>query len=130
MSKADIEEANKSEESSMDFVHHKDQTKDILGYKTHLVEMVPKDKKGEDVKMTFWVTEEIQTSATVSQGIDNSELGGLPMQFSMELPNQFSMTTTCTEISKDFDESVFDFDKKGYREVNPKDLQNMGSMGF
>ena len=40
------------------------------------------------------------------------------------------MKTELTELKKDFDASVFEFDKKGYKEMSMEELKNMGMGGF
>jgi len=129
--KMPIEEVEKMKKDNdakePEYVHHKDQTKEILGYKTHLVE-VKSDQ--ENASMTMWITEEIKTNGVVSQGMDNSKIGGFPMEYTVSIPGQFSMTTKATEFKKDFDKSVFDFDKSGYNEMSMDALQNMGGGGF
>lgn len=127
MPKEKIEEAKKAQGNDKpEYVHHKDKTKDILGFKAHFVEV---KTKGDEAKISFWVTDEIKSNAMVSQGIDNAEIGGFPLEYTMEIPGQFSMTTKATEYKKDFDSSVFNFDKTGYTEMNMDDLQNMGGGG-
>lgn len=128
MPKEEIDKMKKENDAKeADYIHHKDQTKDILGYKTHLVEV--KTPGQEEASMTLWVTEEIKTNGVVSQGMDNSEIGGFPLEYTVAIPGQFSMTTKATEFKKDFDKSIFDFDKTGYKEMSMEDLQNMGGGG-
>ncbi|HEB61771.1 MAG TPA: hypothetical protein ENI82_01340 [Bacteroidetes bacterium] len=125
MPKDEIEKMKKeNDEKDAEYIHHKDQTKEILGYKTHLVEIKTPDQKS--AVMTLWVTEDIKTNGMVSQGMDNSKIGGFPLEYTVSVPGQFSMTTKATEFKKDFDKSVFDFDKTGYKEMSMDDLQNMG----
>ena len=125
MPKDEVEKMKKeNEEKDVEYIHHKDQTKEILGYKTHLVEIKSPDQNNG--KVTLWVTEDIKTNGMVSQGMDNSEIGGFPLEYTVSVPGQFSMTTKATEFKKDFDKSVFDFDKTGYKEMSMDALQNMG----
>ncbi len=125
MPKDEVEKMKKeNKEKDVEYIHHKDQTKEILGYKTHLVEIKSPDQNNG--AMTFWVTEDIKTNGIVSQGMDNSEIGGFPLEYTVSIPGQFSMTTKATEFKKDFDKSVFDFDKTGYKEMSMDALQNMG----
>lgn len=130
MNKAEIEKMQKEEGSNVEYVHHKDKTKEILGYKAHMVTMKDPSGKMEGADMKFWVTDQIKTSAVVSQGVDNDLIGGFPLEITVSVPNQFSMTTTLTELKKEFDASVFEFDKKGYKEMSMEELKNMGMGGF
>ena len=128
MPKEEMEKIKKEKsDQDVEYVHHKDKTKEILGYKAHLVEA--KTKGQENASISLWVTEEIKTNGVVSQGMDNSEIGGFPLEYTISIPGQFSMTTAATEFKKDFDKSVFDFDKTGYKEMSLDDLQNMGMGG-
>ncbi len=128
MTKEEVEKANKENETAKpEYIHHNDKTKEILGYKAHLVEAkVPK----EGGKMQFWVTKEIEAQGQIQQGIDNQEIGGFPLEIKITIPGQFSMTTTATDFKKDVDKSVFDFDKKGYKEMTMEELQKMGMGGM
>ena len=128
MSKADTEKiAEEHKDKKPEFIHHKDKTKDILGMKAHLV--TSKDSDENAPVMELWVTTEIETKGMVSQGMDNEEIGGFPLEYTVSIPGQFSMTTKATKFEKDFDKSVFDFDKTGYPEKSMEDLQNMGMGG-
>ncbi len=111
-----------------EYVHHKDKTKDILGYKAHFVEV--KSSDDQNTSMSMWITEKIKTNGVVSQGMDNSKIGGFPLEYTITIPGQFSMTTTATEFKNDFDKSVFGFDKAGYNEMSMEELMNMGGGGF
>ncbi len=131
MTKEEAEKINKENNPNgkMEYVHHKDKTKKILGYTAHLVEVkVPEDSKDMG-KMEFWVTDEIEAQGQVQQGIDNKEIGGFPLEFTISVKGQFTMKTSATEFKKDFDKSVFDFDKKGYKEMTQEELQKMGLGG-
>ncbi|MGE5355725.1 MAG: hypothetical protein ACM3PT_05740 [Deltaproteobacteria bacterium] len=130
MTKAEIEKMQKEEGNKIEYVHHKEKTKEILGYKAHLVTVKDASGKMEGADMQFWVTDQIKTNAVVSQGVDNDLIGGFPLEITVSVPKQFSMTTTLTELKKDFDASVFEFDKKGYKEMSMEELKNMGMGGF
>ena len=130
MPKAEVEKMKKEQGGNIEYIHHKDKTKEIMGYKAHLVTVKDPEGKMEEGNMHFWVTNEIKTSAVVSQGIDNADIGGFPLEFTISIPGQFSMKTELTELKKDFDASVFEFDKKGYKEMSLEDLKNMGMGGF
>ncbi|MBK7096284.1 MAG: hypothetical protein IPH57_15020 [Saprospiraceae bacterium] len=130
MAKAELDKMKKEEGGKLEYIHHKDKTKEIMGYKAHLVTVKDPSGKNEAGNMQFWVTNEIKTSAVVSQGIDNADIGGFPLEFSISIPGQFSMKTELKELKKDFDASVFEFDKKGYKEMSMEELKNMGMGGF
>jgi hypothetical protein len=131
MPKADMDKMKNEDSPKMEYVHFKDKTKEIMGYKTHLVKAKASGNENDNSgDMEFWVTDQIKTSAVVSQGVDNAELGGFPLEFKIGVPGQFSMTSKLTELKKEFDNSVFEFDKKGYKEKSLEDLKNMGGMGF
>lgn len=128
MSKADTEKIiEENKDKKPEFIHHKDKTKEILGYKSHLV--TSKDGEEGAPQMELWITTEIETKGMVSQGMNNEEIGGFPLEYTVNIPGQFSMTTKATKFEKDFDENVFDFDKTGYLEKSIDELQNMGMGG-
>lgn len=131
MPKAEMDKMKKEDSPKMEYVHFKDKTKEILGYKAHLVKVKASGKGSENMgDMEFWVTDQIKTSAIVAQGVDNADLGGFPLEFKIGVPGQFTMTSKLTELKKEFDNSVFEFDKKGYKEKSLEDLKNMGMGGF
>lgn len=128
MTKEKAEEMAK-DNSNMDpkYIHHKDKTKEILGLKAHLVEVTTNgDQK---INMKLWVTDQIDTKAMVSQGMNNDEIGGFPLEYSITVPGQFTMVTKATEFKDSFNSSIFDFDKTGYNEMSMDDLKNMGMGG-
>ena len=112
-----------------EYVHHKDKTKKILGFDTHLVTVKPEEGK-EEAEVELWVTDQIQTDGTVQQGWDNKDFEGFPLEYTIKIKDQFSMTTKATEFKKDFDKSVFNFDKTGYKDLTIDQLKNMGGGGF
>jgi len=128
--KMDKEKAEKLKKEQgaedQEYIHHKDKTKEILGMKAHWVEV--KTKEGEP-KIELWVTNDIDTKAMVQQGMDNDKMGGFPLEYTVTIPNQFSMTTKAVKFKESFDDSVFDFDKKGYQEKTIEELKNMGMGG-
>jgi len=119
--------AKENNKDKPEYIHHKDKTKEILGMKAHLIEV--KSKEDEGMKIEMWVTNEIDSKAMVQQGIDNEELGGFPLQYTISIKGKFSMTTEATKIKDDFKSSVFDFDKSGFQEKTIEDLKNMGMGG-
>jgi len=128
MNKEEIDKVSKdNQKEEPKFVHHKDKTKDILGMKTHLVELSV--KAAQEVKMEMWVTSDIDTKAMVQQGIENEKIGGFPLEYTVSIPGQFSMTTKAVKFKEDFKDSVFDFDKTGYQEKSLDELKNMGMGG-
>jgi len=127
MDKKKTEELKKDQNlGDQEYVHHKDKTKDILGMKAHLVTVKTKD---QEPQVEIWVTEDIDTKAMVQQGMDNDEIGGFPLEYTVTIPGQFSMTTKAVKFKDSFDDSVFDFDKKGYQEKTIEELKNMGMGG-
>lgn len=109
-----------------EYIHHKDKTKEILGMTAHFVEV---KSKAQGPKIEMWVTNDIDTKAMVQQGIDNDELGGFPLEYTMAIPGQFSMTTKAVKFKEDFKDSVFDFDKSGFQEKTIEELKSMGMGG-
>ena len=128
MNKADADKlAEEHADKKPKFTHHKDQTKEILGFKTYLVEGMVDGQANATMK--FWITDEIETKGMVSQGMDNEELGGFPLEYTVGIAGQFTLTTKATKFEKDFDSSVFDFDKSEFVEKSMDDLQGMGMGG-
>ena len=127
MDKKKAEELKKEQNlDDQEYIHHKDKTKEILGMKAHLVEVKTKD---QEPKVELWVTNEIDTKAMVQQGMNNDEIGGFPLEYTVTIPGQFSMTTKAVKFKKSFDDSVFDFDKSGYQEKTIDELKGMGMGG-
>ena len=131
VSKISKDEADKmrDETEAPKFVQHREKTKKIQGYDAFLVTMETDGTEGLP-GMEYWVTDQIKTNAVISQGVDNDQIGGIPLEFSVVIPGQFSMTTTLTEFKNDFKSSVFEFDKSGYKEMSIEEISNMGLGGF
>lgn len=131
LTKVSKEEADKMQEETKapTFVQHRDKTKKIQGYDAFLVTMDMGDAEGVP-GMEYWVTDQIKTNAVISQGVDNDLLGGIPLEFTVVIPGQFSMTTSLTEFKNDFKSTVFEFDKSGYKEMSIEEISNMGLGGF
>ena len=130
ITKEDMEKLKKEQgEKKPEYIHHKDKTKKILGYTAHLVTVKDDGMDDNQGKIELWVTDDIKTDAIVQQGMDNKEIGGFPLEYTITIKDQFSMTTKATEFKKDFDNSVFDFDKSGYKDMDMDQLKNMGG-GF
>lgn len=127
VSKAESTKQSVEFNSKYKYIPYPQETKSILGHKCHKVELVAIDKADENsMKMIFWVTNEINSNAVVTQGIDNINLGGFPLESFVSIPGNFTMTSTCTEISADIDAKAFDFDRKGYKEMSLDQLKKMG----
>ncbi len=127
MDKKKAEELKKEQNiGKQEYTHHKDKTKEILGMTAHLVDVT--SKEGEP-KIEMWVTNEIDTKAMVQQGIDNDEIGGFPLEYTVSIPGQFAMTTKAVKFKEDFKDSVFDFDKTGFQEKTIEELKGMGMGG-
>ena len=77
----------------------------------------------------MWVTDAIDTKAMVQQGINNTDIGGFPLEYTMIMEGRLSMTTKAVKFKKDFDKSVFNFDKSGFVEKSLEDLKGMGRGG-
>jgi len=72
-------------------------------------------------------------SESLMQGVEASKLNGTPLEYSLSGSQQgisFSMTFTATDIKTSVDQSVFQIDTEGYKEVTLEQMQSMGGMGF
>lgn len=117
-----------SETPQMDYKHHKDVTKEILGFKCHKVDISGEATQGAN--MTMWVTEEISTDAHVTNGIQVDMLKGFPLEYVISMGGQIELTMKATDFKKDFDEAVFNVKTDGYKAMTMDEfLESMSSMG-
>ncbi len=105
----------------------KSETKKILGYECYKV-VIDLDQ-ASNMKMYAYVTEQIKASSNNLQGFEAITMKGFPLEFKMEMGTMMSMTYTAVEIKKELDESVFNLDTKGYKEMTFEEFQkSMGGM--
>ena len=129
MTKMDVSESDKPEETSITNIEYfPDDRKEIAGYNAY--KAVITNKVGEQtMEMTTYITEDLKFDANIIRNIDGTDqLKGLPLEYTINVP-QMSMTYTAKEVSKEVDSSEFDFDKTGYEEMSPEQMQQMGGMG-
>ncbi len=123
----ELESAN-VDQGDLEYKHFHDQTKEILGFKCHKVEM--KINAEQEVGMSLWVTEEITTKTQVGSGIQTEKLGGFPLEYVISVGGQLDMTMTATKFEQDFDEKVFEMDTSGYKEMTMEEyIESLGQMG-
>mgnify|MGYP001006254886 CR=1 FL=1 len=124
----DMQSGGQGDLSGVEYKHSKDQVKEILGFKCHKVEVIIKDSN--EMGMTFWVTDQLKTTAHVSNGIQTEMLEGFPMEYVISMAGQLKMTMTSTVFEKEYDDSIFNLDTTGYKEMTLKEfMDTMGSMG-
>jgi hypothetical protein len=106
-----------------------EETKEIAGYTAY--KAVIKNNVGEqEIELTTYITEDLKFDAEVIRNVQGAEeLKGLPLEYTVSQP-QVTMTFTAQDISKEVDPAEFDFDKSGYDEMSPEELQQMGGGGM
>ena len=105
----------------------KSDTKEILGYKTYLVKIKSADTP--DMKISAYVTEEVNAPANGIQGLQSVDLPGFPLMVMMESP-QMSMTLETKKLSEEMDEAALKPDASGYKKMTMDEFQkSMGGMG-
>lgn len=115
---------------NLEFEYDKSDTKVIAGYKCHKVTI-----KGETegFELSAYVTEEIESSAEVMQGVESKQLKGFPLEYIIN-NGMFSMVFSALEVKNDFDVNVFNLDTKGFKEMTMEEFQSamggMGGLGF
>jgi len=120
---------NEAENVDVDIKYFEDDTKKIAGYDTYRAVMVTKSE-GQEIKLVTYITDAFEFDGQMIQSAPGSkQLRGMPLEFTVMQP-EISMTFTAQEVSTSVDASVFDIDTSDYEEMDPKDLQNMGGMGF
>lgn len=119
------EETEKEETHITNIEYFPDDRKEIAGYDTYRA--VITNKVGEqEMQMTTYITDELKLDADIIRDVEGTDkLKGLPLEYTISTP-QFSMTYTATELSKEVDPAEFDFDKTGYKEMSPEEMQQMG----
>lgn len=115
-------------DAKIDYKHFKDETKDILGFKCHKVQISGESTGGAD--MIMWVTDEISTEAHIANGVQTDLLQGFPLEYVISVAGQMEMTMKATKFEKEFDKAVFNLDTEGYKEMTMDEfMQTMSSMG-
>ena len=118
---ADEEEGKEEEEADVE-IEFTDETKEILGFECKKAILYGEDGN----EMTYWYTEEIQAPEREQQYV-NSQIPGMPLEFSIEQP-QMTMSFKAVEYddkvkkAKDlFDTSI----PEGYTEKSMEEIQQM-----
>jgi len=130
MSEDELKEMQTGSEdpANVDYKHFKDQTKDILGFNCHKVQVMV--EAGEGVNMTLWVTDEIISTAHITNGVQADLLGGFPLMYVFSMGGQLEMTMEATKIEKDFDNDIFKVSTEGFKEMTLSEfMDSMGKMG-
>ena len=113
----------------MDITYDRDDTKEIAGYKCFKMNVSFPDN--EDAMIEAYVTEDLDISAPIIQGVEVGEFEGFPLEYTF---NNGMVTTSITAISFDDQVDITVFEKKtdGYQKMTMQDLINMtgGQMGF
>lgn len=122
----DFEEVD--EDVDIQTVVDKKDTRKILGYDCYKVVMSIQNQ-GVAMDIVTYVTEELQMESSVVQGVQKNILPGAILHMSID-GGGIKMVTEAVEFDGSFDESVFEIDEKGYREMDMEALQKMGGMGF
>ncbi len=111
---------------SWDITYDKSDTKEIVGYNCYKANVVMKDQPSTAFEV--YVTEEINASNEMIQGMEAMNLQGFPLEYSMNLP-QMTFKYTATEVLDKVDESLFEIDKSQYKEMTYEDfMKQMGGM--
>jgi hypothetical protein len=117
-----------AENAEIEYKHFRDETKEILGFPCHKVNISGAGTQGAD--MVMWVTEEISTDAHVTNGVQMDELGGFPLEYIISFAGQMELTMKATQFEKTFDSSVFNLDTEGYKKMTMDEfMDTMKSMG-
>nr|MBS0036627.1 hypothetical protein [Saprospiraceae bacterium] len=122
----DFEEVD--EDVDIQTVVDKSDTRKILGYDCYKVVMTIHNQ-GMTMDIVTYVTEKLKMASSVVQGVQKNPLPGAILYMSVE-GGGIKMITEAVEFNTSFDESVFEIDDKGYREMDMETLQRMGGMGF
>lgn len=121
-----VTEESESEETNITNIEYfPDDRKEIAGYDAY--KAVITNKVGEqEVQMTAYITDKLKLDADIIKNVKGTDkLKGLPLEYTINVP-ELSMTYTAKEVSKDVDPAEFDFDKTGYKEMSPEEMQQMG----
>lgn len=117
------EEQEDDAEESMD-IELVDETKEILGHTCKKAVVYGED----DTEMIYWYTEEVAVKEGALGQYSNSQIPGLPLEFSIKLP-EMTMTFVATEFSKKLKKSKELFNlsiPEGYTEISIEQLQSIG----
>ncbi len=103
-----------------------DDTKKILGFDTHLVDVKSTPSKGEKpIHMKFYVTNAIKTPKSVSDKIPSTVvLDGVPLEYTIDVPGKARMKYVAIDFEESFDTKVFEI-PDDYQEMDPAILQGM-----
>jgi len=117
-------------DAEVDVEYFPDDRKQIAGYDAYKA-VIRSEAEGKSMELTAYITEDLTFSGEVLRNTPGADqLKGLPLEYSVSQP-KVAMTFTATEVSPEVDESVFEFDKSGYKEMSPEQLEQMGGgMGF
>ncbi|TVR82425.1 MAG: hypothetical protein EA409_05145 [Saprospirales bacterium] len=107
---------------------NKNNRKNIVGFDCYEV-IFTANIQGQNMQMTLYVTEDIQTRSSLIQGIQQNPFQGTPLAMEMNVMGM-TMKYEAKAFNRTFDKSVFNIDKSGYREMDLEQLQRMGMGGF
>lgn len=110
----DVEDAMKNAKIE----HFKNDTKEILGYTCHRV-VVSIANNQADTELTLYVTKDIAMIKSVAKGIENLDLGGTALQYSVKVQGVMTLTYKATKIEDKVSADVFDVDTSEYEEMDP-----------
>ena len=118
-------------------------TKEVLGYNctrtditmdierfiqdSEELENLPAEMK--DMKITAYVTEEIQMSSLDFMMVKNLKFKGAPLLMTVDM-GIMTFTIRATDFNKDVDPSIFQAPEGEYQEMSPQDLEGLGLGGF
>ncbi len=106
---------------------HEDDRMEILGFDAYKVVMKT-EAQGQSMEMEFYITEQIQTMASLVAQIPENPFPGTALKMSMNMMGM-ELTFEAVEFNETFDASVFEIDDSQYREMDMDALQQMGG-GF
>lgn len=120
----EMEAANKEQaEAAKDIKVEFDESdvKEILGYKCVKASIKSPDMAA-GMSMTLYVARDIQASSKMLQGLQNYDLGGFPLEFTMSNA-QMKMTFSAIDLKKEVDAGVFALETGGYEKLTFKEFQ-------
>jgi len=107
--------------------YDKSDTKEIMGYTAHKVNVTMPDMQA-GMSISGYVTTDIKTDATVINGAEGLKIDGFPLEFTIVTP-QMSVTISTTDIKKTVDEAVFTPVTEGYQKMTLDEFtKNLGGM--
>lgn len=114
---------------NMKIEYDRTDTKEIAGYKCYKATITNPEIKENSMTISMYVSDEITASNKMIQTLNQFDLKGFPLEFAVNMENM-KMVYSTTQIEKEFDASVFDFDKSGYQKLTMAEFQKqMGAMG-